>query len=110
MTKEELKKMEEKLLSEKMKIEGDLAGMKEKLDFGSDIDHSDEETDETEEFGTYLSVKRTQDSRLNQINKALSKIRSGTYGICEKCGKPIEQKILDIDPESLLCKNCKRGV
>ncbi len=109
MNKEDLKKIEEKLLSEKTKIEGDLAGMKEKLDFGSDIDHSDEETDETEEFGNYLSIKRSQDDRLERINKALGKIKGGIYGICEKCGQPIELKILDIDPESLLCKNCKRG-
>ncbi len=110
MTKEELKKIEEKLFLEKSEIEKDLEGMKEKLDFGSDIDHSDEETDETEEFGTYLSIKRTQDARLEQINRALEKIKKGAYGICEKCGQPIEQKILDIDPESLYCKNCKRGL
>jgi len=95
---------------EKSKIERDLVGMKEKLDFGSDIDNGDEETDETEEFGSYLSVKRTQDSRLEQINKALEKINKGMYGKCEKCGDPIEQRILDVDPESLLCKNCKRGL
>ncbi len=110
MTKEELKKIEEKLLLERSKIEKDLTGMKEKLDFGSDIDNGDEETDETEEFGNYLSIKKTQDSRLDQINRALEKIKKGVYGICEKCGKPIEQRILDIDPESLLCKNCKRGI
>jgi DnaK suppressor protein len=107
---EDLKKIEEKLLSEKSRIEKELVRLKEGLDFGDDVDHFEEETDEAEERGTYLSIKRTQDARLEQIKKALEKIKKGKYGTCEKCGGPIEKKILDIDPESLYCKNCKRGL
>ncbi|MGC9603252.1 MAG: TraR/DksA C4-type zinc finger protein [Minisyncoccia bacterium] len=110
MTKEELKEIEGKLLSEKTKIEGEMAKLKEGLDFGDDVDNFEEETDEAEERGTYLGIKKTQDARLEQINKALEKIRRGRYGVCEKCGGPIERKILDVDPESLYCKNCKRGL
>lgn len=109
MTTDELKKTEERLLSEKIKIEKELEKLKEGLNFGDDVDNFEEETDEAEERGTYLGIKKTQDARLEQINRALQKIRNGKYGICEKCGGPIEKKILDIDPESLYCKNCKRG-
>lgn len=109
MNKEDLKKIEEKLLSEKLEIEKDLEKLKEGLDFGSDVDNFDEETDEAEEMGNYLGIKKTQDARLSQIEKALQKIKEGIYGVCEKCGEPIEAEILEIDPESLLCKNCKRG-
>ena len=73
------------------------------------MDNFDEETDEAEEMGNYLGIKKTQDARLSQIEKALQKIKEGIYGVCEKCGEPIEAEILEIDPESLLCKNCKRG-
>lgn len=110
MTKEELKKIEGKLLAEKLKIEKEVEKLKEGLDFGDDTDHYEEETDEVEEMGNYLGVKKTQDARLKQIGKALAKIKDGTYGTCDKCGKPIEKKILEIDPESLLCKDCKKGV
>ncbi|MEK7626733.1 MAG: TraR/DksA C4-type zinc finger protein [Patescibacteria group bacterium] len=109
MNKEDLKKIEEKLLSEKVRIEKDLEKLKGGLDFGSDVDNFDEETDEAEEMGNYLGIKKTQDARLSQIEKALQKIKEGIYGVCEKCGEPIEAEILEIDPESLLCKNCKRG-
>ena len=108
INKEDLKKIEEELLSEKVGIEKDLEKMKEGLDFGSDVDNFDEESDEAEEMGNYLGVKKTQDARLNQIERALQKIKEGTYGVCEKCGEPIETEILDIYPESLLCKKCKR--
>jgi len=110
MNKEELKKVRDGLMSEKKKIEGELERLKaSSLDFGSDIDNGDEETDEAEEMGNYLGVKKTQDARLKQIERAIEKIDSGSYGICEKCGKPIEREILEIDPESLLCKACKRS-
>lgn len=110
MTKEEFKKIEEELLAEKLKIEKELEKLKGGLDFGDDTDHYEEETDEVEEMGNYLGVKKTQDARLKQISRALMKIKDGTYGVCEKCGKSIEKRILEIDPESLLCKECKRGV
>ncbi len=107
MNKEELVKAEKRLIAEKEAIEKDMARFKETLDFGDDIDHGEEESDESEERGNYLSVKKSQDARLEQIEKALQKIKDGTYGICENCGKPIEAKILEVNPESLLCRACK---
>ncbi len=110
MTRDNLKEVEERLIFEKEKIEKELIKLKETLDFGDDTDHYEEETDEAEEMGNYLGIKRTQDARLEQIKKALQKIKNGTYGKCDKCGGEIEQRILDVDPESLYCKNCKRGL
>ncbi len=76
--------------------------------FGDSIGRlEDEETDESEEVGNQLAVAQDLKKRLDDIDIALSKIHSGKYGICENCGKPIEKEILDIDPESRLCKNCK---
>jgi RNA polymerase-binding transcription factor DksA len=45
--------------------------------------------------------------RLDEIELALQKIEAGDYGICESCSKNIEEEVLDIDPESVLCKSCK---
>jgi len=77
------------------------------VDFGSDIDHNEEAADKSEEVGDQLAAAESLKDRLNEINIALEKIQNGTYGICEKCGKPIEQEILAIDPESRFCKACK---
>lgn len=104
---EKAEEVKKKLEAEKKEIENELAKFKESLDFGDEKDHMEEESDESEEMGTYFSIKKLQDTRLEAINRALEKIRNGTYGLCEQCGKPIEQEILDIDPESALCKNCK---
>ncbi len=107
MNKEELEKLKKKLLAEKELIEGNLKKFESELDFGDDADHMEEETDETEETASFLSVKDNQDKRLTQIDKALERIDNGSYGICEACGGKIETEILKIDPESLLCKKCK---
>ncbi len=107
MNKEELKKIEEKLIEEQKLIEANLKKFESELDFGDDIDHMEEEADEIEETANFLSVKENQDKRLKQIETALERIRNGTYGTCIECGGKIEKEILAVDPESLLCKQCK---
>ncbi|MDR3581907.1 MAG: TraR/DksA C4-type zinc finger protein [Candidatus Pacebacteria bacterium] len=76
------------------------------VDFGEDVDGFEEETDEAEEIGNQLAVAQDLKRRLDEIDVALSKIHSGTYGKCEKCGKEIESEVLDMNPEATLCKAC----
>jgi len=90
-------------------VSAEIAGDERPVDFGSDIDHDDEATDKSEEVGNQLAAAQALKDRLNEIDIALGKIKSGSYGICEKCGKPIEHEILAIDPESRFCKSCKLG-
>jgi DnaK suppressor protein len=44
---------------------------------------------------------------LREINSALEKLKSGTYGICELCNKVISVKRLQIMPSARLCIKCK---
>lgn len=110
LTKEQVKIFEKNLLSAKSDIEKGLQKLKENLDFGSDIDHLEEETDETEETVNYLSVKKPLDDKLRDIETALTRIKNGSYGKCEKCGGDIELEILEVVPRSTLCKKCKSAV
>jgi DnaK suppressor protein len=108
MKEEEKKKLEERLRSQEKKIEAQLSRFKEGLDFGDDTDHLEEEADETEEFGTWLGVKQALGRQLDRIRGALAKIGLGSYGRCERCGKEIEARLLEVDPESTLCIACKK--
>jgi len=45
---------------------------------------------------------------LAQIDRALAKIDDGTYGTCERCGKPIGQERLDARPWATLCIDDQR--
>jgi len=76
-------------------------------DFGSDVDHFEEEAEEAEAFSGNLGVSSALNERLLNIQRALDKIDAGTYGKCEECGGEIEKEVLDVDPESRLCRECK---
>lgn len=110
----DIKQIEEyknKLERERLLLLNEIKQNEKPVDLGRDPDHpeEEEEADETEEVGNQLAVVYDLNNRLEQINVALGKIRSGKYGICEQCGKAIEPGILDIDPESRFCKHCKSG-
>lgn len=113
-TKEQLKTLETKLLAERTDMEEQLKKLSKSLDFGSDVDHFEEEADETEEFSNRLDTKLTLEKRLKQIEKALNKIKTPArpaggkkYGRCEKCKSEISLPLLETDPESELCRQCK---
>jgi DnaK suppressor protein len=44
---------------------------------------------------------------LAKIEKALKKIESGEFGICEDCGEDISVKRLEARPVTTLCIRCK---
>ncbi|MBN2197748.1 TraR/DksA family transcriptional regulator [Candidatus Wolfebacteria bacterium] len=77
-------------------------------EFGEDVSADDEESNETEEFGNQLSVAQNYKEQLAEIDNALKKIESKEYGICEKCGEEISLDVLEVAPESRLCKKCKK--
>jgi len=102
-----LKGAEEKLKKTQEELEKELKTLKGVPEMGSDVDSFDEETDEAEEYSTNLGIKQVLKERLIAVREALDKIKSGTYGKCEKCNKEISDKILEINPESKYCGNCK---
>jgi DnaK suppressor protein len=91
----------------KKEIERKIKGFQKKPDFGSDVD-PDEETGESEQFGSQLAIAQDYKERLTNVESALNKIKKGKYGICEKCGKEISLDVLKAAPESRLCKECKK--
>jgi len=106
MTNEDREKLKALLLKEKEDLEEKLKKLS-KVDFGDDIDSLEEESDEAEELAANIPLTNTFKDRLSGINKALEKMDAGTYGVCENCEKEISMELLEIDPESKLCKDCK---
>ena len=45
-------------------------------------------------------------ARLRNIDDALDRLMSGSYGFCSKCGRPIEGATLSVDPAWALCLDC----
>lgn len=46
---------------------------------------------------------------MGKIDKALTKIGEGEYGLCEECDEPISLKRLQARPEAQLCIQCKEA-
>ena len=62
--------------------------------------------DEVEEYASRLPVEYSLELRLRDIDLALEKIKKGKYGQCEKCGKDIDEKRLEIHPAARFCVKC----
>lgn len=116
MDKKIIEELSEKLTQEKEKITKELesfatkdknvqGGWDVKLKNDQDAD-MDEKANEVEEYSNLLPVEHSLELKLKDVNIALEKIKTGDYGICEKCGKKIEEARLEAMPEARLCMSC----
>jgi RNA polymerase-binding transcription factor DksA len=49
------------------------------------------------------SIREEIDAELAEIDAAMRRLEDGTYGICEACGRPIEEERLEAVPWARLC-------
>ena len=63
----------------------------------------------TAERARMLSVMKALRANLRWVDRALTKMELGTYGVCERCGRPIAIERLDALPWAILCIDCKRA-
>lgn len=67
-----------------------------------------------EDVDEQLSHQNTQmrvgilSRQIVQVRKALSRLKIGKYGICEKCGEMIDTDRLSVYPETTLCLKCQK--
>ena len=64
--------------------------------------------DEVEEYLNRLPIEHILETKLEDINSALEKIKKGVYGKCEKCGRNISKKRLELYPEARFCLKCQK--
>jgi len=73
-------------------------------------DNASPDTDAVEQI-SHAKAKALENQinrKLIQIKKALTMIKIGKYGLCEKCGKMIDTDRLMIMPETTLCVKCEK--
>ncbi len=61
----------------------------------------------TAERARVISVVKALRTNLRDVERALTKMDLGTYGLCERCGEPIAPERLEALPWALLCISCK---
>lgn len=53
-----------------------------------------------------LSLNESERMRLHEVDEALDRIKTGTYGVCEECGGAISLKRLEVRPVAKYCVPC----
>lgn len=55
-----------------------------------------------------LTSEKELEVHATAVEDALRRLRRGTYGICEDCGRAIPKERLEVLPEAARCVGCQR--
>lgn len=109
MNKRDTKKFKELLEGRREQILSQVEAIKEKgigfepEDLPDEVDLASSEADQS----MNLRLRDRERTLLRKVDKALSKIKEGSYGVCESCGEKIGVKRLEARPVTDLCITCK---
>lgn len=53
-----------------------------------------------------LGLMELLDEELEKVEEALRQLKEGRYGFCLSCGRPIDERRLEVLPWATLCKEC----
>lgn len=99
----------ETLLNERAQVEAELANLRAELQEAPELTGDEVDLNVYEREKT-LGLVATYERRLEEIDATLKVAEQGKYGICERCGNPIDPERLQIFPETRLCVSCKNLV
>ena len=77
-----------------------------KFDIGDFYDHASNDRDR--ELALMLADRERE--KLTQVDDALKRIETGTYGICESCEEDIDKERLAAMPFTKLCLSCQEDL
>jgi len=106
-----IKKIYELLLQKRGLILGDLSSMESSAlrasEQGSSSDNMADYGSDNYEQSFILGLMENVGSQIKEINSALERIESGSYGACDECGCSIPRARLEAIPWAKHCVNCK---
>ena len=94
----------ETLREEVLSDHGEGAGESDQLGELSSFDqHPADVGTEVFEREKDLSIVQHVEDQIGEVEAAIARIQDGTYGKCERCGKPIARERLDAVPWARFC-------
>jgi DnaK suppressor protein len=112
LTKREIDDLRDRLVEERAELQVQLATIEEasfaqtQSDLSGDVGLDDESADAgtaTFEREKDLSIEQNVRDLLAKIERALRRIDEGRFGVCDRCGKPIEKARVKALPYVDLC-------
>jgi len=103
------------LMSEKTRLEEELAKVGRKNpqvagdwqveipDLNAGVSDENDLSDIYEEFENRSALEDNLEESLTLVNQALDRLKSGAYGVCEKCGDDMGEKRLEAYPAATTC-------
>jgi DnaK suppressor protein len=108
----DLEEIERTLRARQSEMRERIGGLAKAPERGSGISFGKRVGDGTTEAVSRLNEIGVGNSLLvsaDRVDRALAKITEGTYGVCDKCERPILPARLKAAPESVRCIDCARG-
>ena len=112
LSKPEMADLVSRLMTEREELKAQLTTIEEdtfavtQSDMSGDVGLDDESADAgtaTFEREKDLSIENNVRDLLQKIDRALKRVEDGKYGMCERCGKPIEKARIKALPYVDLC-------
>jgi DnaK suppressor protein len=119
MNAKKQEKLRKQLEDRKAEIENDVLYMANEMrSIGVDQDdengslgnHIADDGSNVTEAERIVTVTDDLQSILAQVNAAIERMNEGTYGICQRCGKPINQARLEAFPYVAHCIECQSNL
>lgn len=80
------------------------------IENGSLGNHMAEDGSSVMEADRLSTISEDLRSLMNEIDAALRRMDEGTYGICERCGRPINEERLEAFPYVARCIECQSRI
>lgn len=90
-----------------VRLRDDFSGVVEATrDSNTDDEHDPEGHTIAYERSQTGALIRQAERHLVEIDAALERVRDGTYGVCEACGRPVAPARLEARPTARTCVGC----
>ncbi|MER7007532.1 TraR/DksA C4-type zinc finger protein [Dactylosporangium sp. NPDC000555] len=103
----ELRRLRERAGDEVRALERDLRGVFEaSRESNADDEHDPEGSTIAYERAQLTAVLDAARRRVADLDDALARLEAGSYGVCERCGRPIPAERLTARPSARTCVPC----
>jgi DnaK suppressor protein len=75
---------------------------------GSPFGKREEEATESMELEKRLALENRLQLMLTEVEKAILKLDTGTYGLCDVCNAKIDPARMEALPQAILCLSCRQ--
>jgi DnaK suppressor protein len=102
-----------RLEAEKKRLQDEIAqinssGSMEDRREGSPFWKREEEATESMEMEKRLALENRLNNLLLEVERAIQKLETGSYGKCDSCGITIDPARMEALPQAILCLECRQ--